>query len=83
MLDVMSAKSARVAEGGLVGGKKNRGTVITEAHMGTFGFAGGGGVDIEFFELVGTSQCTAVPRTCSTCLIKNRKKHKKNYHRSK
>ena len=77
MLDAMSAKSARVAEGGLVGGKKNRGTVITEAHVGTFGFAGGGGVDIEVFKLVGTSQCTAVPRTCSTCLIKNKNKHNK------
>ena len=39
----MSAKSAWVAEGSLVGGKKNRGTVITVAHVGTFGFAGGGG----------------------------------------
>ena len=43
MLDAMSAKSARVAEGSSVGGKKNRGTVITVAYVGTFGFAAGGG----------------------------------------
>lgn len=55
MSDAMSGKSAWVAEGGLVGGKKNRGTVITVAHMGTFGFAGG---DIEFLKLIGASQCT-------------------------
>ena len=43
MLDAMSAKSAQVAEGSSVGGKKNRGTVITVAYVGTFGFAGGAG----------------------------------------
>ena len=43
MLNAMSAKSARVAEGSSVGGKKNRGTVITVAYVGTFGFAAGGG----------------------------------------
>ena len=43
MLNAMSAKSARVAEGSAVGGKKNRGTVITVAYVGTFGFAAGGG----------------------------------------
>lgn len=60
MLDAMSAKSARVAEGSSVGGKKNRGTVITVAYVGVFGFAagGGGGGDTEFLELIGASQCT-------------------------
>ena len=43
MLDAMSAKSARVAEDSSVGGKKNRGTVITVAYVGTFGFAAGWG----------------------------------------
>lgn len=43
MLDAMSAKSAWVAEGSSVGGKKNRGTVITVAYVGVFGFAAGGG----------------------------------------
>ena len=43
MLDAMSAKSAWVAEASSVGGKKNRGTVITVAYVGTFGFAAGGG----------------------------------------
>ena len=41
MLDAVSAKSARVAEGSSVGGKKNRGTVITVAYVGMFGFAAG------------------------------------------
>lgn len=59
MLDAMSAKSAQVAEGSSVGGKKNRGTVITVAYVGVFGFAaGGGGGDTEFLELIGASQCT-------------------------
>lgn len=60
MLDAVSAKSARVAEGSSVGGKKNRGTVITVAYVGVFGFAagGGGGGDTEFLELIGASQCT-------------------------
>ena len=58
MLDAMSAKSARVAEGSSVGGKKNRGTVITVAYVGVFGFAAGGGGDTEFLELIGASQCT-------------------------
>ena len=43
MLDAMSSKSAWVADGGLVGGKNNRGTVITVAHVGKFGFVGGWG----------------------------------------
>ena len=61
MLDAMSAKSARVAESSSVGGKKNRGTVITVAYVGTFGFAaggGGGGGGTEFLEMIGASQCT-------------------------
>ena len=57
MLDAMSAKSARVAESSSVGGKKNRGTVITVAYVGTFGFAAGGG-GTEFLEMIGASQCT-------------------------
>ena len=48
MLDAMSAKSAQVAEGSSVGGKKNRGTVITVAYVGTFGFAAGGGGILNF-----------------------------------
>ena len=59
MLDAVSAKSARVAESSSVGGKKNRGTVITVAYVGTFGFAAGGGEGgTEFLELIGASQCT-------------------------
>ena len=59
MLNAMSGKSAWVAEGSSVGGKKNRGTVITVAYVGTFGFAvAGGGGDTEFLELIGASQCT-------------------------
>jgi len=60
MSDAMSGKSAWVVDSGLVEGKNNRGTVITVAHVGKFGFAGGwgGGLDIEFFVLIGASQCT-------------------------
>ena len=50
MLNAMSGKSAWVVDGSLVGGNKNRGTVITVAHVGMFGFAGdwGGGWILNF-----------------------------------
>ena len=48
MLNAMSGKSAWVAEGSSVVGKKNRGTVITVAYVGVFGFAAGGGGILNF-----------------------------------